>query len=185
MKKRKSCKKLAAVSAAALLLTGTLTVEHASAYFTTYVSAGGSQVVRLGSKTEIHEDVSDMTKHISIQNTSQIYDCFVRVKVFYGGGLKISYQDKSESGNLWSYSQNDGYWYYKPILSAGESTELFDIQIGDLPEDFDKESFNVVVIQDRTPVVYDDHGNPSADSNTVYKAYQKIADRSGEGAGAK
>ena len=39
MKKRKSCKKLAAVSAAALLLTGTLKVEHASAYFTTYVLA--------------------------------------------------------------------------------------------------------------------------------------------------
>lgn len=68
---------------------------------------------------------------------------------------------------------------------CGESTELFDIQIGDLPEDFDKESFNVVVIQECTPVVYDEDGNPSADWNTVYTEYQKIADRSGEGAGAK
>ena len=80
MKKMGKYGKLAGMTAAALGMTAALTLEGASAYFTTYVSAGGSQVVRLGSSTEIHEDVSQMTKHISIENASAENDCFVRVK---------------------------------------------------------------------------------------------------------
>ena len=170
------------MSAAALGMTVFLTLQGAVAYFTTYVSAGGSQVVHLGAQTEIHEDVSNMTKHVSITNTSQINDCFVRVKVFYGGQLNISYEDKSQSGDLWTYSQEDGYWYYEPILPAGASTEILDVKIGDLPENFDKDSFNVVVIQECTPVAYDEAGNPTADWNTVYTDYQETAGGQGEGA---
>lgn len=185
MKKTDGRKRTAALAAAALCMTAALTLPGASAYFTTYVSAGGSQVVHLGSQTKIKEDVSDMTKHISIQNTSQINDCFVRVKVFYGGGFEISYQDKSESDNLWTYDKGDGYWYYGPILPAGASTEILDVKIGDLPEDFDKESFHVVVIQECTPVVYDSDGKATADWNTVYTDYEKIADGRGEEAGVR
>lgn len=169
------------LSAVALGMVASLTVKGALAYFTTYVSAGGSHVVTLGSQTEIHEDLSDMTKHISITNTSQINDCFVRVKVFYGGDVNVTYHDKSESGNLWTYSKEDGYWYYGPILAAGESTEILDVKIEDLPEDFDRDSFNVVVIQECTPVVYDEDGNPTADWKNVFSAYQKTA--GGEEAG--
>ena len=179
MKKRINRKAIWAMSAAALCMTGALTLEHAAAYFTTYVSAGGSQIVHLGSQTELNEDVSDMTKHITVTNTSQISDCFVRVKVFYGGDLAISYQDKSESGNLWRYSKEDEYWYYSPILPAGESTEVLDVKIGDLPEDFDRDSFNVVVIQECTPVIYDETGRATADWNTVYTDYDQTP---GEGA---
>ena len=74
--------KVIAMSAAALGMTAALTIESSLAYFTTYVSAGGSEVVSLGAQTTIHEEVSLMTKHITIRNTSQINDCFVRVKVF-------------------------------------------------------------------------------------------------------
>lgn len=179
MKKRRNGAAAYILSAAALCMTVSLTLQGASAYFTTYVSAGGSHTVTLGSQTEIHEDLSDMTKHVSITNTSQINDCYVRVKVFYGGQLQVSYQDRSESGKLWTYSETDGYWYYGPILPAGASTEILDVKIGDLPEDFDRDSFNVVVIQECTPVIYDAAGNPSADWNTVYTDYQKTA---GEGA---
>ena len=70
MKKRINRKAIWAMSAAALCMTGALTLEHAAAYFTTYVSAGGSQIVHLGSQTELNEDVSDMTKHITVTNTS-------------------------------------------------------------------------------------------------------------------
>ena len=75
--------KIIGMSAAALGLTAVLTVESSMAYFTTYVSAGGDQVVNLQAQTELHEDVTEMTKHIGITNTSPENDCYVRVKVFY------------------------------------------------------------------------------------------------------
>ena len=179
MRKLRENKKLVVLSAAALFMTAAVGIGNASAYFTTYVSAGGSHPVYMGARTELKEDVSDMTKHITIENTSQINDCYVRVKVFYAGPFTINYTDRSESGNLWTYSEADGYWYYGPILQAGGSTETLDAKI-EVPVDFDKESFNVVVIQECTPVVYDENGNPTADWKTVYTDYQET--EQGEGA---
>lgn len=161
------------LSAAALLLTAAVGLKEASAYFTTYVSAGGSQIVHMGAQTEIEEDVTDMTKHISIRNASQINDCYVRVKVFYAGPFEVTFTDRSESGDLWTYSEADGYWYYGPILPAGGATEILDAKIGGLPQDFDRDSFNVVVVQECTPVIYDENGNPTADWNTVYTDYRE------------
>ena len=166
---------VAGMAAAALGMTALLTLEGVSAYFTTYVSAGGSQVVRLGSSTEIHEDVSQMTKHISIENASAENDCFVRVKVFYGGDLEVVYTDTE---NNW-YEGERGYWYYRPILAAAEVTTGLDVKIN-VPEGYDKDSFNVVVIQECTPVIYDAEGNPTADWTTVYSEYEETS--GGEGA---
>ena len=175
MKKMGKYGKLAGMTAAALGMTAALTLEGASAYFTTYVSAGGSQVVRLGSSTEIHEDVSQMTKHISIENASAENDCFVRVKVFYGGDLEVVYSDTE---NNW-YEGEAGYWYYRPILPAAQTTTGLDVKIN-VPEGYDRESFNVVVIQECTPVVFDGTGNPTADWSTVYSEYEEVSE--GEGA---
>lgn len=174
MKRSGSYKQALVMSAAALFLIAVIHFQDASAYFTTYVSAGGSGTVHMGSQTELREDVSSMTKHISIVNTSEINDCFVRVKVFSSSQLEITYADQSESGDLWSYSEADGYWYYRLILQPGEATEILDAKIGDLPADFDRDSFNVVVIQECTPVIYDEAGNPAADWNTVYSDYREI-----------
>ena len=175
MKKMGKYGKLAGMTAAALGMTAALTLEGASAYFTTYVSAGGSQVVRLGSSTEIHEDVSQMTKHISIENASAENDCFVRVKVFYGGDLEVVYSDTE---NNW-YEGEAGYWYYRPILPAAQTTTGLDVEIN-VPEGYDRDSFNVVVIQECTPVVFDGTGNPTADWSTVYSEYEEVSE--GEGA---
>ena len=175
MKKMGKYGKLAGMTAAALGMTAALTLEGASAYFTTYVSAGGSQVVRLGSSTEIHEDVSQMTKHISIENASAENDCFVRVKVFYGGDLEVVYSDTE---NNWDEGEA-GYWYYRPILPAAQTTTGLDVKIN-VPEGYDRDSFNVVVIQECTPVVFDGTGNPTADWSTVYSEYEEVSE--GEGA---
>ncbi len=48
-----------------------------------------------------------------------------------------------------------------------------------LPEGFDKDNFNVVVIQECTPVVYDASGNATADWTTVYSDYQETDGGSG------
>lgn len=178
MKKRRYGRKTIVMSAAALCLLAVSSLKGVSAYFTTYVSAGGSHVVNMGSRAEIHEDVSSMTKHVSVTNVSQINDCFVRVKVFHSGELNVTYHD---AGGLWTEGEG-GYWYYGPILPAGQSTEILDVKIGDLPEDFDRSSFNVVVIQECTPVVYDDAGSPVADWTTVYTDYEEPPVNNGEGA---
>ena len=92
MKRIEKYGKVIAMSAAALGMTAALTIESSMAYFTTYVSAGGSMTVSLGAQTTIHEDqVTDMTKHISVKNTSDSNECFVRVKIFCGGEFSIGY----------------------------------------------------------------------------------------------
>ncbi len=178
MRKIGQLKGVLALAAAALLLTGLAGFQDAAAYFTTYVSAGGSEIVRMGSQTELIEDVTNMTKHISILNTSQTNDCYVRVKIFHGSQLDVTCSDASGRGNLWHFSREDGYWYYEPMVGPGAATEILDAKIGGLPPDFDRDSFNVVVIQECTPVVYDEAGNPTADWNTVYSDYRETG---GEG----
>ena len=163
MKGKKSYKRLFVMSAAALGMTALVGLKDASAYFTTYVSAGGSQVVHMGAQTEIYEDLSAMTKHISIANTSQDQDCFVRVRVFYGSLFTVDFDDES---GLWSEGE-DGYWYYEPALAPGERTEELHAKIN-VPENFAGDSFNVIVIQECTPLSYDADGNPTADWSTVY-----------------
>lgn len=151
--------KIIAMSAAALGMTAALTVESSLAYFTTYVSSGGGGTVSLGVSAEIRENVSDMTKHVTIVNTSE-NECYVRVKVF--AGSVISYDP---AGTNWSEEADaDGYWYYGEILPGGGETSVLDVVIK-VPEGFNEDDFNVVVVQECVPVFYDDNGNPYADWN--------------------
>lgn len=138
-------------------------------------------MVSLGAQTTIHEDVSQMTKHITIRNTSQISDCFVRVKVFCAGEFTVDFTDvrgeeEGEKNKYW-YEGADGYWYYRPVLPASTTekpslTTALDAKIN-VPEGFDRDNFNVVVIQECTPVVYDEDGNASADWSRVYSEYEE------------
>lgn len=170
-------KRIIVLSAAALILVSSITIQSAMAYFTTYVSAKGSHVVRMGAQTTITEELSQMTKHISVQNASSINDCYVRVKVFCGSQIDINIS--SESG-LWEQRGNDGYWYYIPIVPAGTATEILDAKIN-VPEGYE-ESFNVAVVQECTPVVFDEDGNATADWNAnVYSG----TDNPGEEEGGK
>ena len=181
MKKIQRYKKTFLMSAAALGMLAALTVESTMAYFTTYVSAGGSHVVNLEARTELNEDVSEMTKHIVLRNTSEKGDCFVRVKVFYGAEISVIMTDVEGNGD-W-YDGGDGYWYYRPILPVGGQTAQLDAFIdttglvkpgvdSDTATEYIKDKFNVVVVQECTPVLYDADGNPYADWDTVYKDYE-------------
>lgn len=169
MKKIQRYKKTLAMSAAALGMLAALSVESTMAYFTTYVSAGGSQVVNLGARTEIYEDVSGMTKHIVLRNTSEKGDCFVRVMAFYGEELTVRLFDVEENGD-W-YDGGDGYWYYGPVLPAGGKTAQLDAFIDttglvkpgtdpDAAVEYIKDKFNVVIVQEWTPALYGDNGKP-------------------------
>lgn len=144
------------LAAAALILAGGAGVQEAMAYFTTYVTAAGGHPVTLGYETEIEEDVEDMTKHIVIANTGES-DCYVRVKVFGGSQFPLTISP----GEGWSQGA-DGYWYYDEILPVGEKTSVLLAAIEEIPEDYEG-TFNIIVVQECTPVLYDEDGSPYAD----------------------
>lgn len=189
----KKYKKIFAMSAAAFALLGALTIEDSMAYFTTYVSAEGSQIVSMGSRTEIQEDVTNMTKHIVLENISDAEhqsDCYVRVRVFHGGGITVSYGEPEGNSN-W-YDGNDGYWYYRPILPTGEKTTQLDVKIDttglleeNVPEGeeaaYIKDKFNVIVVQECTPVRYREGGEAYADWTTTYSNYTPVTEGEGDG----
>ncbi len=142
------------LTAAAIALAGGISLNGAIAYFTTSVSADGGHTLKLGSTTNIEEEFGDWTKDIKITNTGDV-DCFVRVKVFAGSQFTLEI-----GGNGWT-SGADGYWYYKDPIEVGAMTESLFAKI-QIPEEF-AEDFNVAVVQESTPVLYDENGEAYAD----------------------
>lgn len=148
--------------AAALALVATLGIGSAMAYFTTYVTADGGVKLSMGSTVTVPEEKMDLHfKLVTVQNTGD-NDCYVRVKAFAGAEYDdLKYSD--EDGK-WTPGA-DGYYYYSDIVPAGGETSVLKIEVkaldGTTPEA--GESFNVIVVQESTPVSYDAAGNPSAD----------------------
>lgn len=159
--RKKFNKKPIVLAAAAFVLTGTLAVGSAMAYFTTFVTAEGSVPLNMGfTETEVEDEVDSAGKHISIKNTGD-YDCFVRVKVF--STIELGYH----VGDGWE--QEGGYWYYRDILPAGGSTSEL-LATFDYPKNTDEdktEEFNIIVVHECTPVIYNEMGNPSGDWNNT------------------
>lgn len=150
------------LTAAALALAGSISVHEAMAYFTTYVTAQGGYTVTLGHSSTIEETFENMTKHIVISNTGDT-ECYVRVKVFAGSMVDVSYFG-TQDGNgtaYWSKNESDGYWYYKDIVPVGGKTKELQAKIS-VPAEFE-EDFDVIVIQECTPVQYKTDGTPYAD----------------------
>ena len=177
--KKTFMKKRVCLAAAALTLTAGVSAGSAMAYFTTYATAAGSAQISLGSTTITpHDEVKAMEKHIAVENTGD-FDCFVRVKVLAGDKYKEGLEFSKDSEGLWSYGE-DGYYYYSEILPAkkGEKSvsSTFKIKINDMGSEDD---FNVIVVQECTPVIYDQDGNAqSPDWNRVIKQGEKEAGES-------
>ena len=160
-------KKTIYLAAAALLLTAGLSAGTAMAYFTTYAEASGGVTLSLGSTTTVpNEEVSNWTKHVTIENTGD-YDCYVRLKAFagdkYQDGLKYS-----DGSGKWTPGA-DEYWYYSDILPAGGSTGEIQIKIDNMETETD---FNVIVVQESTPVQYKEDGTPYADWDVIADSSQ-------------
>lgn len=160
MKKRQINRTLCLTLTAAVL-AGSLSVGTALAYFTTYTSATGSAVLNLGfTSTEIKETVVDWTKHIVVENTGD-YDCYVRVKIFAGDKYKDQLAIKDASGK-WTKGEDD-YYYYSDILTTTEAGKLTSELLVEIDHAGLEEDFNVVVVQEYSPVLYDEAGNPYYD----------------------
>ncbi len=142
-------------TAAAVLALGLVLgsqVQGAMAYFTTYASAKGGMKISLGDSTTITEEFKDWKKIIRIENTGHV-DCYVRAKVLAGEQYTIK-----ASGSAWSQGK-DGYWYYANPLAPGAKTEPLTASI-QVPKNLNI-SFDVAVVQECTPVIYDSDGNPA------------------------
>ncbi|MDD3278193.1 MAG: hypothetical protein PHG16_04830 [Lachnospiraceae bacterium] len=152
-------KKKAGLAALALVLVAALSIGTALAYFTTYSSAEGTVTMDMGfTETVPHEKVDKDGKHVTIENVGD-YDCYVRVKAF--ASIELKYQ---APGNDWNEGE-DGYWYYDKILPAKKtSSELTISYTYPVVSDEDKnQEFNIVVVQECAPVIYDGDNQPTAD----------------------
>ena len=150
-------KKMIFLLALSVLLATAVTMNSTLAYFTTYAEAKGGYVVELGD-THIEETFSGWTHRVVITSDSTSQPVYVRAKAFAGNACTLTY-----SGNGWELG-SDGFHYYDTILYGGEATTEFLVTVGDIPEGAKPgDGFNVVVIYETTPVLYDEAGNPYAD----------------------
>ena len=168
MKYNKSKMIICLAAVAGTLLAGSF-VKEAMAYFTTYVLTEGQESLTLGfTGTEIKETIKDGTKVVEITNKGTA-DCYVRVKAIVAEKYKGSISDaepKTESGDVvdnWTEKTGD-FYEYKLVLKAGETTTPLHINISTLETEPGQETkdFNVIIIQECTPVLYDENGNTYA-----------------------
>lgn len=174
---KKGFNKKLCLAAAALTLTAGVSVGSAMAYFTTYATTSGGAAISLGGTTIVpEEDVSAMTKHISVKNTGD-YECFVRVKVLAGSKYQDGLVFTPDAEGHWS-SKEDGYYYCDQRIQPGETSAVFDVKIDTKDS---KEDFNVIVVQECTAVLYDEEGNAYADWTRI--ADSSSSEYNGEGGG--
>lgn len=147
----------------AFVMVLTAGVGRAWAYFTTYASAQGGITIELGNETEIEETFSSWTKHLTITSDAGSEPVYVRARAYGSGRYPLEY-----SGTGWQ-AGDDGYYYYNEILPGGGSTSELLVGIKDVPDQEIENGtmFNVIVIYESTPVMYNEDGTPYADWDVV------------------
>ena len=161
----KKSKKTIGLAFTALILVMGLAVGSAMAYFTTYTIGSGSKVLSLGETVTIpDEDVVNGKKEIVIQNTGD-HDCYVRIKALTGANYADSIVYSEPDGvTKWTLGA-DGYYYYSDVVPAKTgSTSQINVAFA-FPGGKEFPDFNVIIIQESTPVLYDANGTPYADWN--------------------
>lgn len=151
-------KSISVLSLITVLLIVVASISSTLGYFTDQVHAAGAIPIEAGGSVEMGEEFYEKTKHVTITGKKDSGPVFVRVMAI--AGVEVTF--KPDAGGHWKKGTgNDPYWYYDTPISGGESTAVLDITV-DLPEkpdadeNFDK--YNVIVIQEYTPVKYDADG---------------------------
>lgn len=147
-----------------LAIAMTAVVGTTVAYFTTYATARGYIELPIDQRTEINEDFGDWTKRVTITNAEDSTAVFVRAKGYAGSEYTLDY---SSTDANWVIGEDD-YYYYRLPLDTGQTTPTLNVRIGNVPADaHEGDQFNVVVIYETTPVLYDESGRPYADWNVI------------------
>ena len=157
-------KRNAFLTALILVLILSLSIGSALAYFYTSDDSESAKPMDSGTKTTITETVdSKGTKIITITNSSDSKQAvYVRAKAF--GTPDPTY------GTEWGAPDSNGYYYYPGILEPGQSTDpTLTVQVvfpGPATADNINQVFNVIVVYEATPVMYDSDGNPLSPTET-------------------
>lgn len=154
MKKIKFNKQICLAAVAFALLAG-VCVNEAMAYFTTYATASGNVKMELEfTETLPNDRVENKVKTVSVTNDKD-YACFVRLKVFVGDAFKDAISFVPGAWEL-----KDGYYTYNQILEPGSTTSDFKVDLTQafaiVPEAGDLDEFNVIIIQECAPVLYNE-----------------------------
>ena len=112
-------KPLIAAALAVALVFGAA-IAPASAYFTDTTQATGSQAVKVGTTTRIHEWYAERQKHVTISNDEDSAEpVWVRAKVF-------SPVEYNAVGEGWPTSPDaDGWYEYADVVQPGASAREF------------------------------------------------------------
>ena len=143
----------------AVVLVLSAGIGMASAYFTTYVTAKGGYVIHLNYETEIHEDVSQWTKRVSLYNREGSSPIFVRAKVFFADPYTLEI-----SGANWVLDSEGFYRYQLPVYGGQSTADELLIHISGIPEDAKPgDDFNVIVVYESVPALFNEDGSPDLD----------------------
>ena len=149
--KNKNLKRIICLAAVALVLVAGVAAKDAMAYFTAYIHTEGKETLSLGfTQTKLVESDNASGKIVVVENTGSA-DCYVRVLAFAPSSVKATV-----AGEGWTL--NNGYYEYTSKLDAGAQSAPLQVSI----DSETAEEFNVIVIQECTPVLYDANGNPYA-----------------------
>ena len=167
---------LLAVLALTCILMGS--IKGAISYFTTYARAQGGITLNLVEETTIEERAENNKKELVVKNPDTSVPVYVRARAYTGGNYKLEY---THPGNNWTDLQpNDGsdpsaFCYFidketgeHAILNPGEDTG--EPLVVSISRNIDENTvlddpFNVVVIYEAVPVIYDEKGNPVEEWN--------------------
>ena len=157
---------------AVAMITGAQ-IRPAWGYFTSYTRAEGVIGIHLGDTTTVEERFQDWEKTVVVTNGTDSNPVFVRVAAFAGAQYSLIFNDTT---GAWTQG-SDGYYYYNSPLDGGASTTSLPIQIRDANGNrvsgiTDSSTFNVVVVFESTPVLYQEDGTPYADWNNIVDAGQ-------------
>ncbi len=117
------------------------------AYFTDYEEAKGGADVHLNGSSLVHEEADENGKVLQVENTGET-DLLVRVGIY---GDNITIDAPSED---W-VEGSDGFWYYKKILEAGNTTSVINVRIDKAKADEAGHDFDIVVAHESVRVIYD------------------------------
>jgi len=135
---------------AAILLVLVTAVGLAGAFFSDYEHAIGQATFTLGGDTTIEEEVTDTEKTIKILNRGD-GEAFVRLCVYGPDEMVVT------PGEGWSKGDG-GFWYYNQVLPSGGETSSIVASIANIPVTVDLSEFDIIVVHESVPVVYDTEG---------------------------
>ncbi|MDO5476545.1 MAG: hypothetical protein Q4F43_05460 [Eubacteriales bacterium] len=174
------------LTATAVMLVMSAMMGTAWAYFTTYATARGGHIIKLGHEEKITESFANWNKRVDITIEKYSEPVYVRARGF--SKYPLSYSDVEQNpgatptNSNWvrGTGENEGWMIYtKPLMPGTDSNGAASIpakadplyvRINNVPQtelDGVKEgdTFNVIIVYEATAVEYDENGDPVGATN--------------------